>query len=439
MKRIFLLSCFTLSVILLFGQNDKITACWNYLKPEYYDVAKAKAAIDAASLNPKTINNPKTWHLLGKTYQEIDYVCTKNPNDKLCTETPNSLDISFKAYCKALVLNFQDEKYHSLDIFNKQEDFITFAKLVNESKTRYVSSEITAEILMDKLPSLANNFVNKGAIEFKENKNYEKALENFETSFSLSQLKGTIDTAIIYYCALSSENAKMYDKAIEYYTILTNLKYGKDDSERARMYIFLANVYKEKGDTVNYEKTLEKGALAYPSDNIILKEKINNYLSKGKSKEAIDNLLVAIEKEPTNKYLLGALGTLYDELKQFDKAEEYYKKSLAVDSSYFDGIYNLGAFYFNNGADIITLANASIKDDSKYKIEKEKADEKFKKALPYLVKALNMAEEKLKNNPNDEDAKKSLKEVLKSIKSLYISLGDLVNYEAIKKRLEELK
>ena len=49
-------------------------------------------------------------------------------------------------------------------------------------------------------------------------------------------------------------------------------------------------------------------------------------------------------------------GSIHDQAERFTEAETDYLKALEIDPYYFDVLYNLGALYFNNGADIINEA-----------------------------------------------------------------------------------
>ena len=50
-------------------------------------------------------------------------------------------------------------------------------------------------------------------------------------------------------------------------------------------------------------------------------------------------------------------GSIYDQKKEFVKAEADYKKAIELKADYFDALYNLGALFFNNGAEIYNQAN----------------------------------------------------------------------------------
>ena len=123
--------------------------------------------------------------------------------------------------------------------------------------------------------------------------------------------------------------------------------------------------------------------------------------------------------------LFRSQGSLYDaNLKDTVKAVASYKKAIELNPNYFEPNYNMGALYFNEGAEMLNVAN-QITDDSKYKIAKAKADDKLKEALPYLEKAHVIL-------PADLPT-------MESLKNTYYRLGLLEKMEAIKKELDAAK
>lgn len=69
MRSILFVLVLSVTVQFAFAQPSKVTSCWNYLK--YGELDKAKESIEAAILNEKTMNEPKTWYYRGNTYHAI--------------------------------------------------------------------------------------------------------------------------------------------------------------------------------------------------------------------------------------------------------------------------------------------------------------------------------------------------------------------------------
>ena len=59
MKRIAIVLTLLISFTLSYGQSNKVVSAWNYMKPEYNELDKAKEAIDEASQHPKTQSQAK--------------------------------------------------------------------------------------------------------------------------------------------------------------------------------------------------------------------------------------------------------------------------------------------------------------------------------------------------------------------------------------------
>lgn len=393
---------------------------FNYLK--YGELDKAKETTDFCITCEKSKTDPRVWYYRGQIYQNIH---TKKEFKKLDNEAPEK---AFQAYKSALLYNFIDPALQNLDIMNKVEDQMKFFTALNDQKTKYVDSEILIDILMNQFPPLANIFVNKGVEEYQTNKNYEKALGYFENSLFVSGMSMKIDTPVIFYAALSAQKAKDYDKALEYFKVVNKLEYGKDNKEKAGNYYYLADTYKSKGDTAKYLNYLKKGIEKYPDANTVLVvELINYYLNANKNTEALNYLEIATKNNPDNPTYWFAKGSLYDgNLKNPEKAVECYKKAIELKPDYFEPNYNMGAIYFNDGAELMNKANSLPPSAAKeYKEAKAKAEAKLAEALPYLEKAHEL---------NNKDIP-----TMESLKNIYYRLGMTEKMDAVKKKIDALK
>ncbi|MCX7954696.1 MAG: tetratricopeptide repeat protein [Bacteroidales bacterium] len=389
----------------------------NYYKYQEYD--KAKEFIDFCINCEKNKTDPRVWYYRGLIYQAI------HVDKKYKALDPEAADKAFEGFKKALLYNFLDPTLQNLDIENKQEDLIKFYSALNDMKTKYTDQEITVDIIMNQFPLLANIFVNKGIDAYQNLKEYEKAYKYFSNSLFVSGLSGKIDTPVIYYAGLSAYKAKKYKEAKELFQTTIKLNYGATNEEKANVYYFLADVYKQTKDTQKYIETLKKGIEKYPNNNnLLVVELINYYLQSKQANEAKSYLEIAIKNDPNNATYYFALGTIYDNYdKDFAKAEEYYLKALNIKNDVFDYNYNLGALYYNKAADLYKAANEET-DNIKYKKLKEQADENIKKSIPYLEKAHELDS---KNLPT-----------LESLKTAYYRAGMTEKYEQIKEKIKQL-
>jgi tetratricopeptide (TPR) repeat protein len=76
---------------------------------------------------------------------------------------------------------------------------------------------------------------------------------------------------------------------------------------------------------------------------------------------------------------------------------------LALNPNNFETNFSLGVLYFNEAAEMASAAN-NLKSDDAFAKAKQKYDQKYKEAEPYLEKAFEL-------NPHDKDAGNSLKQL----------------------------
>ena len=98
-------------------------------------------------------------------------------------------------------------------------------------------------------------------------------------------------------------------------------------------------------------------------------------------------LSIAISKNANSAQLYYAKGSVYETgLKDYAQAEEAYKKAVELDPNSAANNFSMGRIYYNQGVSTLDKAN-SISDATQYKQEKAKAEELFRKALPFFEKA----------------------------------------------------
>lgn len=249
------------------------------------------------------------------------------------------------------------------------------------------------------------------------NKNYEKSYEYFSKIIMLNDwpvLKGTVDTIMYYFAGLMASEAGMEQNAIEMLNKALNLKF-KDPN----LYATLAKSYKSIGDTTKAFEILNTGIKEFPESQILLAEIINYYLNKNQHQKALDYLKKAEEGDPNNITFIFAEATIYEKLGQSEKAIETYKKCLELNPEYFNAYFNIGIVYYQKGYNINNRCQ-EIESNIEYKKCMTEADEEFKKAIPYLEKAKEVA----------TDLKDKC-ETLRALKSIYFRLNDENNLKRI--------
>ena len=88
----------------------------------------------------------------------------------------------------------------------------------------------------------------------------------------------------------------------------------------------------------------------------------------------------------------------------------YYTKSLEADENYYDALYQLGAYYYNEGVEIKKKVDNMDMDTYKKegKAVEASVSAKYEQALPYFEKAFK--------NKKEEDLKEVLKQIYKALK-----------------------
>lgn len=326
-------------------------------------------------------------------------------------------------YIKGLVYQAisktENEEYKSLSNYPLIDAYNCFNKAYNMDKSKPLHGTIDMIFI-----NLSNELVNK-AIEAYQNENIKDANKYFEVTLDLKKHEifgGEIDTAIIFNTAFTSQRIEDYDKAIEYYNKAISYGYNGGDT-----YAYLAETYKLKGDQENYVKTLKTGFEKYPESQGLLGSIINYYLLEAEdSDEAFKYLALARENDPTNPQFYSAEAHLYDKMGDKETAKEKYAKAIELDPNFFEGYYNLGVLYFNEGVSLTDEAN-KITDNEKYAVAKEKADAKFLESLPYIEKAHEL-------QPEDQAIMSTLKTLYYRLKANNPELES--KYEEISKKME---
>lgn len=334
----------------------------------------------------KTISWPRTWEVRGEVYQAIYQ--SDNEETKKLAEDP--LTESLKSYKKALEL---------------------------DDKGRFENS------VKVKLTLLTNDLTNQ-AVEAFNVENYAQALQSFEQIIEIQDIDiikkdnpEAVDTVIIFNAGLAAYNAENYDKAIEYYR-----EAAKHGYNEARTYSLIASAYQLKKDTLGALSALQEGFEKYPEDNTVLTSMIQIYLDLDKTEDAMKYLDMAIQQDPENSTFYFAQGTLYEKVENEEKAIESYQNAIENDEDFFDAYYNLGALYYNKGVKQIEVANSiPTSNNEAYEVELKKADNWFKKALPYMEKCHEL-------KPEDNMS-------MESLKNLYYRLKDMENYNRMLEKL----
>ena len=203
-------------------------------------------------------------------------------------------------------------------------------------------------------------------------------------------------------------------------------------------------MYNDIKDTASVRRIIVEATTIFPNNYELMLEQINLFLKDGKFESAIQNINKALEKNPDNHELHLVLGQTYNKMafprdannkelpppadfqELFKKAEKEFSKALQLKPDYFIGLYSLGIFYNNIGANILKQSE-NIQNIKNIKEMENRADSLFYKAIPLLEKSHEL-------DFTDKD-------VMYTLRQLYIRTGQgkTEKYKKIDEQLRERK
>lgn len=355
------------------------------------NTAEARTRIAEARQSEETKNDPYAWFVSGLVEQK-DYnseflkaqMGQKANEDKMYTALIAEIPFLLKTY---ELENVPNEK--------------------GKIKLKY------AKKAKDLLQSDYQMLLNAGS-HFQQKKDYKTAAQAFESYvdvrrhplFADNKAIATLDTTaydVAYFSALMYHEVKLYDKAIALAEQFKNAPIKGEDITQV-----LAASYQAKGDSASLIKALEDGQKQYPKSNYFTLNLAQIEFGHGKFAESEAYIHKALEQDPQNIVLMNFLAGLAEQQKNLNKAEEWYKKSLAIKADDFDANYNLGRTYFNQAVEHFNNPNPT-------KLTDDKGKECLAKAVPFLEVAY-------KHKP---------KEVYYVLSNTYDRLGRKADYDRI--------
>ena len=401
-----------------FSQNQNLNSAVSYFEDyskynELKSLPLAKEKIDLAAANETTMGKAKTWYYRGKIYHTLFDLKLKNEMAKSPEADVNKKIVS---------------AYNGVPMTDIDEALKSYEKAITLDEKKIYADELKSKVRV-----VANNYSDKGYAGL-VNKNYADAILYYEKSYEMKLKMNITDTAAVNNMAIATMKLKNYKKAEGYYLKLIEMKYKPE-----KCFLSLIQMYTEAGDTASSRNMIMKSRDALPESYPLLIEEINLFLKNNKSEQAIASITKALEKNQTNHELHLALAQTYNKMAfprdasnkempkpanftdMAKKAEDGFTKANALKTDYTIGLYSLGIFYNNLGAEYLKMAEA-MKDPNKIKAEENKADDVFKKAIPILEKAHEL-------DPIDKDTMRTLRQLYART-----AQGDTEKY----KKLDEL-
>ena len=367
-----------------YAQKSNVQNAYRALEKK--KIEEAVEYIELAAANSKTANDVKMHNYRGKIYYEI----------------------------------YSNDDYKTLDPIAILKCANSWISLYNHPKVKkwYDKDELNANIT-----KACVGLFNSG-INFYNTKDYKLSKEMFNKIFDLFPLdeknnleRSNVTRESIWLNLFFISSAQQKNEiSKEYLKKLIDVNY-----QDPQIYAYMGNIFLEEKDDENALKYIKYGRELFETDvNLIITE-LNYYLSKNDYVSSEKLLKLAVEEDPNNHQLFFALGSSYDELDDFKKAEEAYLEAIDIKSDFYDALYNLGVMYYNRGGDMLNEAN-NIKDFKKYDHAKKKAENLMLKGLPYIEKCHEL--DNLDKN------------ILLVLKELYYRNGNNSKYKEISEKLK---
>src|SRR4030042_3594484 len=420
MKHLSLILLFAVAGLFIQAQTGTTTGVLINYKSLENKLEKSNELIE----NPKKNIDPKVWLARGNMFLEIYSVhlqylrkgMTKNEllilfgqPKQIQTRTEGQRTLEEHIYERVTVILEGDKVDSWVETAKISENPLpladeAFRKTIELDTDKKLTEKIQAGLKELKL------YYESDGIDAYNGKEYEKAYDYFNNVLKINDLPpmvGTIDTLIFYSTARAAKEAGKNEIAIKMFQKALELEY--DDPF---IYVFMNESYKALGDTANALVILKSGFEKHPENQSILIELINFYLLRGESEAALDYLSLAKQDDPQNISFIFAEGTIFDKLGRTDDAIEAYKTCVALDSNYFNALFNLGVVYYNRAVKVIDDAQ-KVEDLKTYNEMMANSEEEFTNAIPYMEKARDIT--------TDQSVKC---EVLNTLKTLYYRIRD---------------
>ena len=321
---------------------------------------------------------------------------------------------------------------------------------------KFVTAKADATLVEFQKQRLLSHLINTGNSLVEKN-DYENSSNFFEVAYDLSPS----DTLYLYVAANHSVAIKNYDRSLILYEKLrdldytgiekkmfaTNIETQKKESFDNEMLMNLsikakthtnpseeytksrfpeiikniALIYKERGDN---DKALEAFAVARADDpesmDLLLQEAYLHY-NMGNINKFKSLLEIAVQKDPNNHELQYNLAIISSDANDFENSKKYYLKAIELKPDYTKAYINVAALILSQEQSILDQMNSlgsSRADDIKYDKLKEKRNQMFLEAIPYLESAISITPENY--------------QAAKTLSNIYSAVGNTKKYKEFK-------
>ncbi|MBN1463046.1 MAG: hypothetical protein JW922_05140 [Paludibacteraceae bacterium] len=372
MKKIILFVLLALASSFTFAQEENVKKARSKAKAITPDFVAAKTFIDAALQDESTKNLSETWYVKGF----IEFRKYEIEDDKRLEVPPRKPDViiqseaSYNAFIDWIVADSLDQVE---SVSNpKRKGKLAYRKDIADNITKM-------------LPFIANY----GLILY-NNGDYAKSKIVFEQLSLMPQLE----------MFKNSEKIKATDAL--FLDATTNIQV-------AMKQLYLKQVAAK--DTVAFLNTLNEATQKYPNNLFFLSNMIQYNISTNKEKEALENInkaLIIDAKNPVLYYMRGFIYSLKPDKKKDASAD--FAKAMEIKPDFAEAVYAYGALIIEEGDAAYNRASVDIKNPKEAELEMKRAQELYRKGIPYLEKAREL------------NIKSDLDELLKKLQATYYKL-----------------
>lgn len=332
------------------------------------DFPKAETLINEAMTNPETKDQPNTWNVAG----QIQKIMVDKESQKAYLQQPYDTAMAYNGIC---------------NMFNYFLKCDELEQIPNEKgKVKFKYRNGNSETMKTERPNLINGGIYYFNLD--DNPNAFKFFSMYVDASKSKMLekedyinKDTLLSQIAYYAALSAAKEKDYQNVLKYTPLAsTHKEVGKYALE------FQADAYKSLKDTANWIATLKEGIQKFPDYSYFFGHLVDYYANTGDFEDAMLFADGMIAKDPNNPFFLYVKGYLFQNLKNYDQAIEFYKKTIEVDPKYAEAYSNLGLLYCQMGLDYAEKVTANVNDPN-FATEQTKIKKFYEDARPYYEKA----------------------------------------------------
>lgn len=401
MKRVLFSMVLIMAAMVTFAQTKEVKEAKKIAGGTNPDFAKAEQMINEALVNPESKDNADTWDVAGYIQKRIN----EKEMEKAYLRQPYD---TLRAYNSVL---------NMYNYWMKADELAEIPDEKGKVKNKYRKPN-AATMLIER-----PNLVNGGIQHFNVNQNAE-ALKFFgmyidaakHPMFEKENLlqSDTLLPQIAYYASLAAARLEDYPAVLKYAPL------AADDKEFGQYAMeFISTAYLAEGDTVKWINSLQEGIKKYPAYPFFFGHLIDYYSNNNKFNEAMvfaDNMLA---NEPTNAFFLYVKGYLYHNMKEYDKAIEFYKKTIEQDPTYADAYSNIGLVYRQQAQEFADKATADL-NDPKYEQDQQTLRQFYQEAKPYYEKAREL-------KPDDQNL------WLQGLYAIYYNLNMGPEFEEIEK------